>query len=247
LHRHGWTNLGASRYIRLLQSRRSLLIWKAFGRRLDGWKNDDFPHETVPGDIRSLRYRGKAVSDTPHHRELSQVGYTGTVMPPPEAIKGTWKGPDGKTVKVAPLTAEDRLTLIRWIDLGCPIDLDYDPKQPERRGNGWMLDDQRPTLTLTHPRAGHNESLSRILVGMHDQDSGLDSNSFSVRADFAVDGIAAGSNLADRFKPLTRGVQELKLAKPITRLARGKITVSVKDRQGNSTHIERTFSVGNAD
>src|SRR5262249_12665997 len=35
LNRHGWTNLAASRYIRLLQSRRSLLIWKVFGRRLD--------------------------------------------------------------------------------------------------------------------------------------------------------------------------------------------------------------------
>src|SRR5262249_30799071 len=35
LHRHGWRDLGASRYIRLMQSRRSLLIWKVFGRRLD--------------------------------------------------------------------------------------------------------------------------------------------------------------------------------------------------------------------
>src|SRR5262249_21851292 len=53
LHRHGWTNLGASRYIRLMQARRSLLVWKVFGRRLDGWKNDDFPHEATPGDPRS--------------------------------------------------------------------------------------------------------------------------------------------------------------------------------------------------
>jgi hypothetical protein len=75
----------------------------------------------------------------------------------------------------------------------------------------------------------------------------LDRNTFSVTADFAVDGVAAGTNLAQRFKPLTSGVQELKLAKPITRLARGTISVSVKDRQGNTTRIERTFSVGNAD
>ena len=33
-----------------------------------------------------------------------------------------------------PLTGEDRRTLIRWIDLGCPVDLDYDPRHPERRG-----------------------------------------------------------------------------------------------------------------
>ena len=53
-------------------------------------------------------------------------------MPPPEAVAGTYVGPDGKKIKVAPLTDEDRRTLVRWIDLGCPIDLDYDPANPER-------------------------------------------------------------------------------------------------------------------
>src|SRR5207302_5501818 len=84
LHRHGWTNLGASRYVRLMQSRRSLLIWKVFGRRTDGWDNDDLPYETIPGDPRALRHRGKAVADTPHLREIAHIGYTGGVMPPPE-------------------------------------------------------------------------------------------------------------------------------------------------------------------
>ena len=59
--------------------------------------------------------------------------------------------PDGRKIKVTPLTDEDRLTLVRWIDLGCPIDLDYDPPQPERRGYGWMCDDKRPTLTRHVP------------------------------------------------------------------------------------------------
>src|SRR5262249_41549253 len=36
LHRHGWHDLAASRYIKLMQSRRSLLVWKIFGQRLDG-------------------------------------------------------------------------------------------------------------------------------------------------------------------------------------------------------------------
>ena len=31
-----------------------------------------------------------------------------------------------KAGKVQPLTDEDRRTICRWIDLGCPIDLDYD-------------------------------------------------------------------------------------------------------------------------
>jgi len=246
LNRHGWTNLGASRYIRLLQSRRSLLIWKVFGRRMDGWNNDDFPHETIPGDLTSLRHKGEPVADTPHNREIAHVGYTGSVMPPPEAVAGTYKGPDGKKIKVSPLTGEDRLTLVRWIDLGCPIDLDYDPAHPEKRGQGWMCDDNRPTLTLTYPRAGTNESLSRILIGMHDFYTGLDKDSLQVVADFPVNGVAAGENLAKKLKLVTQGVWELKLDKAISKLPKGKLTVAVKDRQGNVTRIERTFSVGKA-
>ena len=45
-----WGYPNASRYIRKFQSRRSLLIWKIFGERLDGFSNDDFPSETKPGD-----------------------------------------------------------------------------------------------------------------------------------------------------------------------------------------------------
>ena len=58
-------DLAASRYVRLMQSRRSLLIWKVYGQRLDGWKNDDLPYETIPGDPTSLRHKGKPVADTP--------------------------------------------------------------------------------------------------------------------------------------------------------------------------------------
>jgi Hydrazine synthase alpha subunit middle domain len=243
LPRHGWTNLGASRYIRLLQSRRSLLIWKVFGRRLDGWENDDFPHETVPGDPGSLHHKGKPVPDTPQNRELAQVAYTGSIMPPPEAVAGAYRGPDGQKIKVAPLTEEDRLTLVRWIDLGCPIDLNFNPAHPEERGRGWMLDDQRPTLTMTHPKAGANESLTRILIGMDDFSSGLNMDSFKVVADFPVDGVAAGENLAKRFQPVTQGVWAWQLKQPITDLQRGTLTVAIKDRPGNVSRIERTFSV----
>src|SRR5262249_3294699 len=91
---------------------------------------------------------------------------------------------------------------------------------------------------------GANTELARILVGMHDYDSGLDPNSFRVVADFSLDGVPAGADLASRFKPKSQGVRELTLARPVTRLAKGKLTVSVKDRHGNLTRIERTFSVG---
>src|SRR5262249_44931780 len=48
----GWDSWGypqASRYVRKLQARRSLLIWKVYGRRLDGYDNDDHPSEPTPG------------------------------------------------------------------------------------------------------------------------------------------------------------------------------------------------------
>jgi hypothetical protein len=66
-----------------------------------------------------------------------------------------------------------------------------------------------------------------------------------VTADFPIDGLKPGDNLAARFKEKSEGVRELVL-EPITELKRGRLTVAVKDRQGNVTRIERTISVGTA-
>ncbi len=159
-------------------------------------------------------------------------------MPPPQAVA------DGK---VKALTDEDRFTLVRWIDLGCPIDLDYDSARPERTGSGWMLDDQRPTLTLALPQPGANGSLSRIVVGMNDYESGLDMGSLQIVADFEIDGIKAGANLASRLKAIDPGVWEMKLAKPLTTLSKGLLSVSIKDKQGNITRIDRTFKIDKKD
>lgn len=74
--------------------------------------------------------------------------------------------------------------------------------------------------------------------------SGLDLNSFTVTADFAIDGAKTGDNLASRFGDRSDGVRELLLSRPINSLARGTLTVAVKDRQGNTSRVERTFSVG---
>jgi hypothetical protein len=234
IHNGQWRQTNASRYIREFQSRRSLLIWKVHGKRTDGWTNDDFPTESTPGDASTLKWKGQPIANTSENRNRADLDFTGSIMPPPHAVNSG---------KVAPLTDEDRLTLVRWIDLGCPIDFDYDPKAPEQRGYGWMCDDNRPTLTLTYPIAGSNTKLSRILIGMHDYYSGLDMSSFEVKADFPVDGVPAGENLAAKFKPLTMGVWELKLAKPVADLTKGKLIVLVKDKQGNVSKIERTFSV----
>jgi hypothetical protein len=241
-----------TRYLWKLQSRRSLLVWKLFGRRLDGFRDDEFTTEGVPGDPTTLQHKGRTVDvktwkyrdDPKKEAPRFSVGYSGSIMPPPRAVAGTYPGPDGKSLKVAPLSDEDRRTIVRWIDLGCPIDLDYQPAHPERRGQGFACDDQRPTLVLSHPRAGSNDSLTRVLVGMHDYNSGLDMDSFQVIADFPVDGVPPGENLAPRFKALTDSRWELRVGKPIDRVAKGKLSVSIKDRQGNVSRIERIFSLG---
>jgi hypothetical protein len=228
-----WGSIQASRYIRKFQSRRSLLTWKVFGRRMDGFSNDDHPSAAKPGDTENLVQRGKPV-DLKSNRHRFDLDYEGSVMPPPDAVKAG---------KVKPLSDEDRRSIVRWIDLGCPIDQDYDPKQPGRRGYGWMLDDNRPILTITEPRAGANERLTRILVGMHDYYSGLDEATFRVTANFEMDGLPAGENLAPRFERKSQGVWELKLRRPVEKLAEGRLIVSVNDRQGNVHRAERTISV----
>lgn len=224
-------NSKSPRYIWPFQSRNSLLAWKVFGKRLDG-----FPEKLVPG----------AESDYAGHLARGGAPFTpfkGSIMPPPDAVAGTHVAANGEKIKVAPLTPEDRFTLVRWIDLGCPIDRDFDPKQPHKTGLGWLVDDQRPTLTLTYPKAGVNTSVTRLLVGMHDYGTGLDLDSFTVTADFAIDGTPAGTNLASKFQALPDYRWELTLATALTHLPRGTLTVFVKDRQGNVTRIERTFSV----
>jgi hypothetical protein len=37
-------------------------MWKVFGRRLDGFTNEHFATEAVPGDPDSLRYKGKPLA-----------------------------------------------------------------------------------------------------------------------------------------------------------------------------------------
>jgi mono/diheme cytochrome c family protein len=223
-----WGSQNASRYIRKFQARRSVLVWKIFGKRLDGFDNDNVPSETTPG-AGTLSWKGQAV-DTQKYRALADLDFVPPQCPPPDG-------------KVPPLSDEDKRTLVRWIDLGCPIDLDFDPANPQAIGNGWMLDDNRPILTLTSPQPGANGSLTRLLVGMHDYYSGLDLKTFRVTADFAIDGAAPGQDLAAKFKATSQGVWELRLGTPIAELPRGTLVVSVRDRQGNVARLERTFSI----
>ncbi|MFT5856927.1 MAG: hypothetical protein ACI8XO_004183 [Verrucomicrobiales bacterium] len=235
IHNGSWRQTNASRYVRKFQSRRSLLVWKILGRRADGWSNDDFPSAKIPGDPDSLHHGGKRIENTQRNRNQSDLDYNGKQMPPQKAVDAG---------KVKALTHDDQLTIIRWIDLGCPIDFDYDPASPESRGEGWMVDDNRPVLAVTHPKAGANAQLDRILIGAHDYYTGLEFESFAVSADFAIDGVPSGENLAAKFMEKSQGVWEMKLKSPISKLERGTLKVSIRDREGNVTQIERVFSTG---
>ncbi len=219
-----------------------MLAWKLYGERLDGFSNDDHPspiaNDGAAGNDKLVK-AGEEV-DGQKFRARWDLDFVGKQMPPPEAVKAG---------KVAPLSDEDRRTLVRWIDLGCPIDLDHvggDPvgdRDPNQRGYGWMLDDNRPVLTITSPQAGGNEKVDRILIGLHDYYTGIDQDSLVVTATVAIDGVAPGANLADRLKSKGGGVYELKLAKPLAKVDAAKLDVSVKDREDNTARIERTFSV----
>lgn len=218
-----WRQTNASRYVRLFQSRRSLLIWKLFGRRLDGWTNADHPTETTPGDASTLP-AGANVT-------LADLDFTGTIMPPPDS-------------NAPPLTIDEQMTFARWVDLGCPINTG------ETTGNahyGWFLDDVRPTLAVSSPQPGLNASpFTLIRVGVADAYTGVVSGSLSIKADFVVNGRSAGSELADFVEQTGEGIYTITLDAPLTQLENAHLFVQVADQQGNLTRVDRHFSVGAA-
>lgn len=218
---YGWRQSNASRYIRKFQSRRSLLIWKIFGQRLDGWTNADHPSAAVPGDASTLPGGGDK-----SEINISDIDYTGTIMPPPGS-------------GVPSLTDDEKMLFARWVDLGAPI------SQPGRDAVGWFADESRPTLTVSSPRAGQNASpMDVIRIGVHDYYTGLDESTASIVANFNVEGNPAGTELATLFQQTGDHIWTLQLSSPIQTLTSGIITVRIKDKQGNLTEIIRQFSVG---
>ncbi|MBX3701186.1 MAG: hypothetical protein KF903_09340 [Dokdonella sp.] len=209
-----WRQTNASRYLRPFQSRRSLLVWKLFGARLDGWSNADHPTESVPGNAATLPPGAD--------RNAADIDFTGAIMPPPPAL---------------PLSAEEKLTFVRWIDLGAPLD----------NGNaarGWLLDDLKPTLAVSAPRAGINVApLTALRIGSGDANSGIAPGSLSITADFAVNGRAAGAELADLAVEVADGVREIALDPPLMLLSRRHLNAQVYDQQGNVTRVRVAFSV----
>ncbi|MFT5525289.1 MAG: hypothetical protein ACI9HK_003256 [Pirellulaceae bacterium] len=203
-----WRQTNASRYVRQFQSRRSLLAWKVYGKRMHGWANEDHPTESTPGDVSTLP-EGANPND-------ADIDFIGTIMPPPDS-------------GLPHLTATEKLTIARWIDLGCPISRNEQGYQEL----GWFLDELRPTLAISSPRAGKDAKVDGIAIGMHDYSSGLAEGSLHVDADFEIDGVPAGENLANRFEKTQAGIWQWRYDSPIAKLAKGRLIISVKDRQGN--------------
>ena len=212
-----WRQTNASRYVRKFQSRRSLLIWKLFGRRLDGWQNADHPTESVPG-VPSTLPPGADPND-------ADLDFTGQLMPPPGS-------------GVPPLTTEEKMLFARWVDLGAPIDTGYgSPDEPF----GWMLDDLKPTLTVSEPRGGFQEHVQVFRFGMADAYTGVDVATLSVTASFVVAGRPPGAELRDLASEVAPGVHEIALPQPLPPLIGAHLHVEVADGQGNITRVDRRF------
>jgi hypothetical protein len=217
-----WRGNNASRYVIPYQSRRSLLTWKIFGNRLDGWSNADHPTESTPGDLSTL----PAGAD----KNDADLDFSGSIMPPPNAAN-------------APaLSIDEKMTIARWIDLGCPIDTAYGTSSA---AYGWLLDDMPPALALSAPRAGRNAlPVTSIRVGMADGNSGVATRTLSITSTLSINGRAPGAQLVDLAVLTGDGIVEIALTKPITNVTNARVSASVKDVQGNITRVDRTFSVG---
>ena len=220
--RNKWWNGNMSRTVRAFQSRRSLLIWKIFGERRDGWTNADFPSALIPGDPTSLPEGG-----TSTEKKLADIDFSGTICPPPDSgIPG--------------LSEDEKMTFARWIDLGAPIH----KAGSDTAAFGWFTDEVRPTLTISSPRPGTTiDPLSFIRIGLHDFNTGLDMASFSVIVDFAINGQPAGTELAGLFAETGDHIWTYTLQNAISQLNAGEITVRITDNQGNTTSQKRYFSI----
>ena len=226
-----WRQTNQSRYIRAFQSRRSLLAWKIFGQRLDGWTNEDHPSAATLGDATTLPGWDANNPSSSANRALinrSDLDFTGTIMPPPGS-------------SVPALTEDEKILFARWIDLGTPITR----PDSDRQQSGWFADELRPTLAVSSPRAGRNDAgLQVIRIGAHDFYSKLDMGKGEVIASFDVNGFPAGTNLIQQFVSSGDHIWSLNLNTPIDVTPVQEITVKLWDNYNNVVEVKRSFFVG---
>lgn len=218
-----WRQTNASRYVRPFQSRRSLLIWKIFGERLDGWSNADHPTESVPGDAATLP-AGAEIND-------ADLDYTGTIMPPSDS-------------GIAALSVDERISFARWVDLGCPINED---EGGASEAFGWYLDDIRPTVAVSSPRAGRNEgAVTELRIGLADAYTGIDLTTLSITSTLAINGRSPGAQLAELTQQAGDGIYTIALSTPLVTVTDAHLYVQVADHQGNMMRVDQRFAVAAA-
>ncbi|HBL26865.1 MAG TPA: hypothetical protein DD490_08530, partial [Acidobacteria bacterium] len=194
-----WYAPQLTRYLRAYQSRQSLLLWKVWGERLDGRRNQD---------------RG------------DDLDFAVTAAHPAGGVPG--------------LTAEQKLTLARWVDLGAPIDLATagDPAW------GFLEDDLRPTLVLrpSVARARQAGFFDALEIAAFDVESGVVAGSLSVTCNLRLGSFAPGANLAagKRLDP-EGSVLRLLLPRRVRMTEGAVFTVSVRDAAGHLTKVVRAF------
>jgi hypothetical protein len=214
-----WRQTNASRYVRLFQSRRSLLLWQVFGERLDGWTNGDHPTETTPGNPTTL-------PGGPSQINLADLDFTATASHPASGLAG--------------MNIDEKLTFARWVDLGCPINTG----QGANANFGWFVDDQRPTLAVSVPRPGLNPVAPALIrVGIADAYTGIAPGSLSITATIPLAGRLAGAQLADLAVAQGGGIYTIALGGPLPDVAQARLYARVADNQGNLTRVVVTFSV----
>jgi hypothetical protein len=137
------------------------------------------------------------------------------------------------------LTIDEKIMFAHWIDLGCPIDT---AEGSPGDAFGWFLDDLKPTLTLSKPRAGLDISgFTSLQFGMADANSGIDIGTLSVMATFTVSGRPPGSELADLAVETADGIYEVPIGGSPGTLDEAHVTIEVADFQGNIKRIDRKF------
>ena len=111
------------------------------------------------------------------------------------------------------LAIDQQMTFARWVDLGCPINAGHGTDNEEY---GWFLDDVRPALTVTTPRAGTNrQAWQSIEFGVADAYSGLALDTLSITANIAIEGRSPGTELAVLAQLVGDGIHRIDFATPI--------------------------------
>jgi Hydrazine synthase alpha subunit middle domain len=141
---------------------------------------------------------------------------------------------------VTGMTAEQKLTLARWVDLGAPIDLSGAGAAPW----GFLEDDLRPSLVVrpSVTRARQAGFVDVLEIAAFDVESGAVATSLTVTCNLRLGSFAPGTNLAAG-KRLDPEGSILRLVLPRrVRMTEGAVfTVGVRDGAGHTARIVRAF------